>query len=381
MISSLLALLSFLGWLYLALMNGKFWKPLLDAPAPEPDSWPSVDIVVPARNEAESLPHSLPSLLEQDYPGAWRVLLVDDHSTDFTTRAARQIAFDKGRTHKLTVMAAPDLPPGWSGKVAAMQAGVEQSKSDYVLFTDADIEHPADSLRHLVARALYDKLDLASLMVKLHCANNIEKLLIPAFVFFFAMLYPFRRANDPFSRTAAAAGGVMLVKKQALANIGGLERIKAALIDDCALARAIKDGGGPDGATGRIRLTLTEDVKSLRVYATVREAMHMISRAAFTQLGYSTALLAGTVLGLGLLFFVPVLVPLFANFKAALFAFPAWFLMIALYRPMARFYNLPFAWALTLPAAAAIYMAATIDSARQYWQGKGGQWKGRAQAS
>jgi hopene-associated glycosyltransferase HpnB len=381
MLAFILALFALAGWSYLSLFHGLSWLPLLDPPAPEPDAWPSVDIIVPARNEADSLPHSLPSLLSQDYPGVWRVLLVDDHSTDFTNRTARQIAFDRGCMDKIAVIAAPDLPPGWSGKVAAMQAGVSQSKSNYILFTDADIKHPKDSLRRLVARALDGKLDLVSLMVKLHCENAVEKLLIPAFVFFFAMLYPFRRANDHASRVAAAAGGVMLVKKQALENIGGLERIKSALIDDCALARAIKDSGGEGGAKGRIRLTLTQDAKSLRIYATLREAMHLITRTAFTQLRHSSDLLALTVAGLGLLFIVPFLVALFAHGASALFGFAAWFLMTAIYWPMVRFYTLPFFWALTLPLAAALHLIATIDSARRYWQGKGGQWKGRAQAA
>jgi hopene-associated glycosyltransferase HpnB len=379
--SIFLTLIALLVWLYLALLHGRFWLPLLDASAPEPKAWPSVDIVVPARNEVESLPRALPSLLAQDYPGKWHINLVDDHSTDGTGRMARQLAYDQGHTDKLTVVEAPDLPEGWSGKVAAMQAGVDQSLCDYILFTDADIEHTKDSLRRLVARAVHDRLDLTSLMVKLHCETLAEKLLIPAFVFFFAMLYPFRRANNPYSRVAAAAGGVMLVRKEALAKSGGLAKIKSALIDDCSLANLIKYHGGGDERPGHIRLTLTHDVISLRRYAALREIMHMIARTAFTQLRYSAPLLVLTTLGLVLLFVAPVLLPFFAGQKAALTGLVTWILMTGLYLPIVRFYGLPWLWALTLPLAALIYITATIDSARRYWQGKGGQWKGRAQAS
>lgn len=375
-----ISLFSLLAWLYLALLHGKFWLPLLDAPASEPETWPAVDIVVPARNEAASLPRSLPSLLAQDYPGAWHILLVDDHSTDGTDRIARQIAYDAGRADRLTVIKAPDLSEGWSGKVAAMQTGVTQSLSPYVLFTDADIEHAKTSLRHLVAGAVHDRLDLTSLMVKLHCETLAEKLLIPAFVFFFAMLYPFRRANNPYSRVAAAAGGVMLVRKEALTKSGGLKEIKSALIDDCALAHRIKYHGGEEAA-GHIRLTLTRDVISLRRYATFREIMHMIARTAFTQLRCSALLLLLTVLGLGLLFVAPVLLPFFANGKAALTGLATWLLMTGLYVPMVRFYGLAWAWAFTLPLAAVVYITATINSALRTWRGKGGQWKGRVQAT
>ena len=380
-IGTALACLAFIGWLYLALFNGQFWRPLLDSKAPEPVNWPNVDIIVPARNEAKMLPRSLASLLAQDYPGEWRVLLVDDHSTDGTGEIARQVSYEKNQANKLAVIAAPDLPPGWSGKVAAMQAGLDQSNSHYVLFTDADIEHPPDSLRRLVARALADKLDLLSLMVKLNCFSVAEKLLIPAFVFFFAMLYPCRRANSPSSSVAAAAGGVMLVKKKALASIGGLTRIKSAIIDDCALARAIKDNAGDYGAPGRIRLTLTRDVLSLRPYPSVADVKHMISRSAFTQLKHSYLLLAGTIPGLVLLFFVPPLMVLFGSDKSIYLGLASWIIMSGIYLPMVLFYEVSWVWIFTLPLAALIYIMATIDSALQYRQGKGGQWKGRAQAS
>lgn len=377
---TLAGLLTLLAWFYLALGHGLFWLPLVDKPAPEPEKWPSVDVIVPARNEAESLPRSLPLLLLQNYPGLWKIFLIDDHSSDGTAHIAKQLAFTLGRADKLVVLSAPELREGWSGKVAAMNTGVQKGTSDYILLTDADIEHPPDSLRHLAARATHDKLDLVSIMVKLHCTALYEKFLIPAFVFFFAMLYPFRRANNPASPVAAAAGGVMLVRREALKNAGGLERIKPAIIDDCALARIIKDNGGEESTTGKIRLTLSHDIKSLRFYPKLQDITGMISRTAFTQLRHSPYLLVFTVLGMAVLFLCPLVLPLIANAKTAMFGYGAWILMTLIYWPMVRFYGLSWIWALTLPAAALIYMAATVDSARQYWRGQGGQWKGRAQA-
>ena len=370
-----LSTLTLLAWLYLTFLHGRFWQPLVDFSAEPPKAWPSVTIIVPARNEAESLPRSLPSWLKQDYPGEWRVVLVDDHSTDGTGALAQDIATKSGKSDKLQILNAPDLPKGWSGKVAAQHHCVSQSSSDYILFTDADIEHPPHSLKRLMARSLKDQLDLNSLMVRLNCQSFAEKLLIPAFVFFFALLYPFRRANDPTSRVAAAAGGVMLVNRAKLEGIGGMARIKNALIDDCALARAIKDN------KGRIRLTLARDVLSLRPYPTIGDVWDMIARTAFTQLHYSPLLLAGSVLGLALLFFVPVVVPLVGTPAAALTSLTAWLVMAGIYWPLVAFYRLPVWWALLLPAAALIYILATLDSARRYWQGKGGQWKGRSQAT
>ena len=243
--AALLSCFALCGWIYLAFFHAGFWQLALDGDAPEPEEWPSVDIIVPARNEAAILPRSLPSLLRQNYPGTWRVLLVDDHSTDGTGTIAQRIATSHNAIECLTVIEAPDLPVGWSGKVAAMQAGIAQSTADYILFTDADIEHPADSLKRLVSHAIERKFDLVSRMVKLHCQTMAEKLLIPAFVFFFTMLYPFWSVNNSESDVAAAAGGVMLVKRKTLDAIGGLACIKSALIDDCALAKAVKEHGGP----------------------------------------------------------------------------------------------------------------------------------------
>lgn len=373
---SLLGFLAVGAWLYLALAHGLFWLPLLprnDAALPAP--LPSVDIIVPARDEADSLPRSLPSLLAQDYAGAWRVILVDDHSRDGTGNIALWIAADTHKEDRLKVVAAHDLAAGWSGKVAAMNAGAGHSSADMILFTDADICHSPQSLRRLVARAEAGKLDLVSRMVMLNCASFAEKLLIPAFVFFFEMLYPFRRANNPGSRVAAAAGGVMLLRRTILDKIGGMACIKSALIDDCSLARAVKTAGG------RTELALTRDIVSLRPYPHIKDVWHMVARTAYTQLRFSPALLAGTVAGMGILYIVPPLFFFFApTYQALGLGMLAWAIMTTIYMPMVRFYGLSWVWALTLPVAALVYAAATLDSARLYHQGRGGQWKGRAQA-
>ena len=352
-----------------------FWKPLLPPLDPMPAQLPAVDIVVPARNEAESLPHSLPSLLTQDYAGEWRVILVDDHSNDGTADIAKKIAADLHKENRLTVISAPDLAQGWRGKVAAMNAGASTGTATFILFTDADIRHAPYSLRRLVARAEVAKLDLVSRMVMLNCKSFAEKLLIPAFVFFFAMLYPFRRANDPQSHVAAAAGGTMLLRRSMLDRIGGMECIKSALIDDCSLARAVKN------AFGKIELTLARDIESLRPYPHIRDVWQMVARTAYTQLRHSPLMLAGTIIGMSVLYIAPVLLFLLApTLGGLLTGFLAWFIITTLYLPMIRFYDLPRAWALTLPVAAFVYAAATLDSARLYRQGKGGQWKDRSQA-
>jgi hopene-associated glycosyltransferase HpnB len=367
------------SWIYLALGHGSFWRPLLPVTETPSRHLPSVDIVIPARDEANVLPYSLPSLLTQDYKGDWRVILVDDHSTDGTSEVARQIADQVARHDygdRLTVVQAPDLAPGWAGKVAAMQAGVQASRADMILFTDADIRHSPVSLSHLVARAEAKRLDLVSRMVMLNCVSFAEKLLIPSFIFFFAKLYPFRRSNNPDSRMAAAAGGTMLMRRTMLNKIGGLASIQGALIDDCGLAKEVKQAGG------RTELTLTRDIESLRPYPHIRDVWKMVSRTAYTQLRHSPLLLVGTVISMAILYVLPPLLFLLAPSPNALgLGLLTWLLMTALYLPMVRFYGLGRAWALTLPMAALVYGAATIDSARLYRQGKGGQWKGRAQDS
>jgi hopene-associated glycosyltransferase HpnB len=372
----LLAALALAIWLYLLFARGFFWLPRIPPPAPPPGSWPGVAVVVPARDEEAVIAQSIGSLLAQDYPGRFSVVLVDDHSSDGTAERAIAAAAESGRAERLTVVVARTLPRGWTGKMWALAEGVRGLEEtgrppELLLFTDADIAHHPGNVSELVARLEEKSRDLVSLMVLLRCRSAAERWLIPAFVFFFAMLYPFAWANDPRRRIAAAAGGCILVRRSAYERSGGHAAIRNALIDDCALARRVK-AGGP------IWIGLTRQVRSLRPYPDVAEVWRMVARTAFTQLDHSPWLLLGTVLGLGLTFLAPPLL-LLAGGAAVWIAGAAWLAMAVAYAPMLRFYGVSPLRAPLLPAVAAIYLAATLDSARRHWRGVGGGWKGRVQ--
>jgi hopene-associated glycosyltransferase HpnB len=373
----ILALVSLAAWLYLALGRGFFWWPSLPHAAAAPARWPSVAIVVPARNEADVVGECIASLLTQDYPGPVTLALVDDHSDDGTADVARAAARAAGAEARLRIVGARPLPSGWTGKLWALSEGVRQldladERPDLYLFTDADIRHHKSNLRELVARLEAEQRDLVSLMVLLRCRSVAERLLIPAFVFFFAMLYPFAWSNDPKRRIAAAAGGCILMRHSAYKRIGGYQSIRGALIDDCALAHEVKRGGS-------IWLGLTQQTVSLRPYPDIADVWRMVARTAYTQLGYSPLRLLGTVIGLALVYLAPPLLLIFAGAPAAWVGGIAWLAMAVVYAPMVRFYGLSLAWALLLPVIALIYLAATIDSARRHWRGAGGAWKGRVQ--
>jgi len=359
-------------WAYLLLGRGFFWSTRLAAPAPEPAHYPRVVAVIPARNEAEGVGRAVASLLDQDYPGDFSIVLVDDHSNDGTAEVAREAA--RGRGDRFTIVAARSLPGGWTGKLWALGEGVRQiaSPPDLYLFTDADIAHHRTNLRELVARLEAEQRDMVSLMVKLHCESFAEKFLIPPFVFFFALLYPFSWSNNPRKATAAAAGGCVLLRRSAYEQIGGYAAIRGELIDDCALAAAVKKSGGS------IWLGLTQGTKSLRLYPEIADIWNMVARTAYTQLQYSPLLLAGTVLGLVITYLAPILL-LFAGGTAALLGLAAWIIMAAIYAAMLRFYGRSLLWAPLLPAVASVYLGATIASAWRHWRGRGGQWKGRVQ--
>jgi hopene-associated glycosyltransferase HpnB len=326
---------------------------------------------VPARNEAAVIGAAIASLLAQDYPGEFRVVLVDDHSHDGTAEVARAAA--EGQDDRLTIVAARPLPSGWTGKLWALSEGVRQiaSPPDLYLFTDADIAHHPTNLSELVTRLEGEGRDLVSLMVKLRCESFAERFLIPPFVFFFALLYPFGWSNDPRKRTAAAAGGCILMRQSAYERIGGYAAIKGALIDDCALAREVKRGGS-------IWLGLSQRTRSLRPYPRIADIWNMVARTAYTQLHYSPLLLAGTTLGMVVTYLLPPLL-LLAGGGAAVIGGLTWLAMAVSYIPILRFYNLSLLWSPLLPAAALVYLAATIDSAWRYWRGRGGEWKGRVQ--
>lgn len=367
------------AWLYLTARRGGFWRALVRVeqnPAPRPVSWPAVVAVVPARDEAEVIGASLASLLHQDYPGAFDVILVDDQSRDGTAALARQAA---AAADRLTVISGRSSPPGWGGKVWAMQQGLDcvrrlRRPPRYVLFTDADIVFDRATLRQLVARAEADELVLTSLMVKLRCESVAERVFIPAFIFFFQMIYPFAWVNRPRHRMAAAAGGCMLARFSALTAAGGLQAIRGALIDDCALARRMK-------AVGPIWVGLTDRVHSLRPYPQVTDIRRMVARTAYDQLRYSPLLLAGTIAGMALTYLAPPLITLFGTGWAQLLAAAAWALMILAFQPTLRFYRLSPWRALALPGVALAYMAFTLDSAYQHSRGRGGLWKGRVHAN
>jgi hopene-associated glycosyltransferase HpnB len=377
MIAAIIGSISVAAWLYLLLARGLFWR-VAEAPtATGPLSNARVTVVIPARNEAEGIAGTVTSLLSQNHPGPLGIVLVDDHSTDGTADIARAAARALGAEDRLDVIAARDLPAGWTGKLWAVSEGLDRARTtapDFILLTDADITHAPDNVGTLVRRATADNLDLTSLMVRLSTATPAEKALIPAFVFFFFMLYPPRWAANPRNKLAGAAGGCMLVRPAALEKIGGIAAIRGALIDDCALATAIKRAGG------RIHLAPSTTTTSSRIYGSAGEIWSMIARTAFTQLHYSALLLVGTILGLAVTYLAPPLLALFAQGWGQWLGLVAWIIMGACFLPTVRLYGRHPAWAAALPAIAAFYSTATIGSAINYWRGKGGQWKGRSQA-
>ena len=378
MIALLAACVPLAAWLYLLIGRGGFWlaRERDDrAPSPDPAAWPPVVAVVPARDEADVVARSIGSLLAQDYPGPFRVVLVDDGSSDGTAGIARAAAVSLGREDRLTVLTGAPLPPGWTGKLWAMAQGVEHAGAtpEHLLLTDADIAHSPDNLRRLVARSEAGGLVMSSLMVRLHCRGLEEEMLIPAFVFFFQMLYPFPLVNDPRSRTAGAAGGCMLVRRDALEQAGGVAAIRSALIDDCTLGALMK-------RQGPIRLELGSRAWSLRPYEDMEEIGRMVSRSAYAQLNYSPWLLAGTVAGMLLLYVMPIGFALFGSGWARPAGGLTWALMALAYAPTLRWYRASALWAFALPWIGLFYTRFTIQSAIDTWRGKGGVWKGRSQA-
>ncbi len=370
------AFLPFAIWLYLLLGRGMFWRARERDDAeriPEPAHWPSVTAIVPARNEADVIERSVGSLLAQDYPGVFRIVVVDDQSEDGTGEVARSL----NTGGKLAVVAGGARPGGWTGKLWAMSQGAAHAAGndapDYLWFTDADIAYTPDNLRRLVERAEARHLVLTSLMAKLSCITAAEHFFIPAFVYYFEMLYPFAWVNHANDTTAAAAGGCMLVRRNALEAAGGLAAIKSAIIDDCALGRLMK-------TQGPIWLGLTDRAMSIRPYADMGSIRRMVSRSAYAQLNYSPLLLAGTLAGLALMFLAPPSLAVFGAGVLRMAGLLAWAIMAVSFIPMLRFYGRSRFWGLALPLIGVLYAAFTLDSAVQYWRGRGGMWKGRAQA-
>jgi hopene-associated glycosyltransferase HpnB len=376
-----LAAFSLLIWLVLSFFRGFFWHltPFnADNDRIEPlDAWPRVAVIIPARNESQTITAAMESLLAQDYPGEFQIILVDDHSEDSTAALAQQAARCSTSSNRVFILQAAPLHSGWTGKLWALQQGIEQASPfapEYFWFSDADITHAPDTLRRLVSRAETHHLELTSLMVLLQSLSFPERLLIPPFLYFFLKLYPPTGIANVKSRTAGAAGGCILVRKVALDQIGGIAAIRHEVIDDCALARAVKR------RNGKIWMGLTRKSVSLRSYSTFSEIRDLIARTAFTQLHYSTFLLLGTIVGMLLTYIAPVILTFSSHSMTWRVSLSAWALMTLTYLPSVRFYRLSPLWSLLLPAAAVFYSYATFLSAFRYWRGQGGQWKGRSQA-
>ncbi|MEB3356101.1 MAG: glycosyltransferase [Synechococcales bacterium] len=408
---AILPVLSALIWVYLLGFRGQFWRatPHLEAAAvPVPSPTRSVCVVIPARNEADVLPMTVRSLLTQEYAGAIAIILVDDHSTDGTATVAQETAqavnAQRSEPRSLEVLMAQPLPAGWTGKLWALEQGTQRAlgrspRPDYLLLSDADIAHDAHNLARLVAKADADQLHLASIMVRLRTDSFWEKLLIPAFVFFFQKLYPFRWVNDPQNPTAGAAGGCLLLRPDALERIGGIATIRHALIDDCALAQAIKHSPSTKNPPPTIpsphppthpttppphhpiHLSLSSQTHSLRPYPDLKTIWDMVARTAYTQLGYSPLLLLGTILAMTLVYLVPpvgaIAGLLLGSKTMAIAGGLGWLLMTVAYLPIVRFYQCSPLFAVGLPAIALLYTLMTVDSAMRHWQGRGGAWKGR----
>lgn len=373
--------MSLASWLWLLLGHGFFWRTDLRLPPRrEPESWPSVCVVVPARDEAAVLPRSLPSLLAQDYPGRAEVILVDDGSSDGTGELARALAERHGGL-PLTVDSPGEPPMGWTGKLWAVRHGIALARARtpaYLLLTDADIAHAPDSLRELVAAARTGGFDLVSQMARLRVDSVWERLVVPAFVYFFAQLYPFRWIAVKGSRTAAAAGGCVLLRTEAAERARIPDAIRGAVIDDVALARAVKAGGG------HIWLGLADRVDSVRPYPRLHDLWRMVSRSAYAQLRHSPLLLLGTVLGLTVVYLVPSLTivagVVSGNTAVMVVGGLAKLVMTATYIPMLRYYRQPLWLSVLLPVTAFLYLLMTVDSAVQHYRGRGAAWKGRTYA-
>jgi hopene-associated glycosyltransferase HpnB len=386
--------LTLLIWTYLVFGRGGFWRippamPPLQQEAAEHESSSAVNplqiaVIIPARNEADVVDRVVGSLLRQSGQSAIHIFLVDDGSTDSTAQVARATAMAIGQTEDLTVVPGTPLPSGWSGKLWALEQGValaRQTNPVFFLFTDADIEHAPDSVATLVSIAEAGPYDLASFMVKLHCRSVAEKLLIPAFIYFFFKLYPPAWTANPQRVTAGAAGGCILIRPAALDKAGGIQAIRQEVIDDCSLAAHVKHAGG------RLWLGASATTRSIRPYGGFSEIGRMISRSAFSQLRHSKLLLLLSMIGMAVTYLLPpalVLGVLSAYYvaPAALvvgMSTAAWLLMIVSYMPVLRLYRLSPLWALALPVAAIFYIGATFHSAVKYWSGRGGQWKGRIQ--
>lgn len=376
----LIASLSCIIWVYLLAARGGFWRAVqcdreLQPAVSHDVHWPRVVAVIPARDEATIIHNTIVSLLRQDYRGSLTLIVVDDHSEDCTAAVARHAAATGNGSDRVTVLAATSLPDGWTGKLWAMHQGVSHAQAlpeppEYLLFADADMQYAGDALTELVRRALRGRLVLVSVMARLHCQSFAERALIPAFIFFFQMLYPFAWVNRADRATAAAAGGCMLAHRRTLQAAGGFEAICGDIIDDCALARLLKHHGP-------IWLGLTGRVRSVRRNTSFAEIRRMVVRCAYAQLGFSPWWLAATIVAMIVTYLAPPALTLLGSGAAQVLGALAWAQMALAFQPTLRLYAVSPWWGLALPVIAATYVAFTFDSAYQHWRGRGGEWKGR----
>jgi hopene-associated glycosyltransferase HpnB len=375
-VSIVIAVICAAIWVYLIAARGGYWRADVrddTGISGTAGPWPAVAVVIPARNESECIARSVTSLLRQDYRGPLTIVVVDDDSDDGTGAVATDAAADDAR---LRVIRTNGPAAGWTGKVWAVSQGiaaVETSHPDYLLLTDADIEHAPDTLSWLVAQSINGRFVLTSLMAKLRCISLAEKIHVPAFIYFFQMLYPFAWVARADSSTAAAAGGCMLVRADALARVGGIASIRGALIDDCSLGTKLK-------TVGPIWLGLTNRVQSIRPYPTFADVARMVTRSAYSQLRYSPLALIATTLGMTITFIAPLILALFASGLPRYLGLLAWAAMSLSFVPTLRYYRLSPIWSVALPGIALLYMSYTLQSAYQYFRRRGGQWKGRVQA-
>ena len=375
--SGMLAIVCVLVWLYLICGRGGFWLGRVrdtGREKPELDRWPVVVAVIPARNESQYIAASVTSLLRQEYTGLFSIIVVDDDSSDGTAATATHAA-QVIRDRPLTVVRSKGPPLGWTGKLWALKQGIaaaETLQPEYLLLTDADIVHAPDTLAWLIKQSSAGRFVLTSLMAKLRCESLVERIHVPAFIYFFQMLFPFSRICRPNSNVAGAAGGCMLIRADALARAGGIASIRSALIDDCSLAAKLK-------AIGPIWLGLTDRVRSIRPYNTLPDIKQMISRSAYAQLRYSPLLLTAMTAGMILTFIASPLLTIFATGVPRFLGIVAWFAMALSFAPTLRFYRQSLLWSFALPGIALLYLYYTFNSAYQYVRGRGGQWKGRVQ--
>ncbi len=364
---TVIAAISLAIWIYLLAAHGRFWQSGPTLATSRPTNSPAVAAIVPARDEAPLIARTLGSLLAQDYPGPFRVILVDDNSTDNSAEIARAL-----NSPRLTVLSGTPRPPGWAGKLWAVAQGIaEAEEADLLLLTDADIEHDPAHVATLIAHAERHELDLVSEMVALSCATWAEHALIPAFVFFFQLLYPFAHVNNPLRATAAAAGGTVLIRRRALTRIGGIKSIRSALIDDVALAAEIKIGGS-------IWLGHATMARSIRPYPRLTDIWRMITRSAYVQLRHSPVLLVVCTIAMALVWIVPPLAVILGPATARILGALTWAAMAWSYLPTLRRFGLSLLWAPCLPVIALFYLAATVGSAVNHYFGRGVAWKGRA---